>query len=163
MDDRAQGREEFADDFGSAFARLQVRIETACAAEARWSEQVAAGVRAALGFAAAHPAAARLLTSDALAAGKEGYARYDRMLNHFGERLLAGRALRPEGERLPEIIEKAMVGGIATIVAQRVDAGRERELPGLAAEAIQFVLTPYLGTEEARRVAAATGRPRRGG
>jgi hypothetical protein len=154
MDDRAQGREGFSDDFESAFARLQVRVETACAREALWPAQVAAGVRAALEFAAAEPAAARLLTSDVLAVGREGYARYDRMLAHFGERLLPGRALRPEGEKLPAIIEKAMTGGIATIVAQRVDTGRERELPGLAPEAIQFVLTPYLGTEAARRIAA---------
>lgn len=154
MDDRAQGRADFSDDFESAFARLQVRVETACAEEALWPAQVAAGVRAALEFAAAEPAAARLLTSDVLAVGREGYGRYDRMLTHFGERLLPGRALRLEGENLPEIIEKAMVGGIATIVAQRVDTGREQELPGLAPEAIQFVLTPYLGTEEARRIAA---------
>lgn len=155
MDDLAQGREGFSDDFESAFARLQVRVETACSEEVPWPAQVAAGVRAALEFAAAEPASARLLTSDVLAVGREGYARYDRMLAHFGERLLPGRALRPEGEKLPEIIEKAMTGGIATIVAQRVDMGREGELPGLAPEAIQFVLTPYLGTEEARRVATA--------
>jgi hypothetical protein len=97
------------------------------------------------------------LTSDALAAGKQGYARYDRMLAHFGERLLPGRALRPEGEPLPEIIEKAMTGGLAMLIAQRVDLGREAELPALAGEAIQFVLTPYLGTDEARRIAAASG------
>jgi hypothetical protein len=81
----------------------------------------------------------------------DGFARYDRMLAHFGRRLLPGRALRPEGERLPEIVETAMIGGIATIVAQRVDTGREAELPALTAEAIQFVLTPYLGAERARR------------
>jgi len=157
MEDTAQRSDDFASSFEAAFARLQIRVETACAAEAAWPEQVAAGVRAALRFAVADPASARVLTSDALAAGRDGYARYDRMLEHFGERLLPGRELHPEGERLPEIVEKAMVGGIATIVAQRVDTGRERELPGLAAEAIQFVLTPYLGAEAARRLAAESG------
>jgi hypothetical protein len=153
MNEVAQGREGFADDFESAFARLQIRVEIACAAEAEWTAQVAAGVRAALEFGAAEPKAARVLTGDALAAGKEGFVRYDRMLSHFGERLLPGRALQPQGERLPEILEKAMTGGVATIVAQRVDTGREAELPGLAGEAIQFVLTPYVGGEEARRIA----------
>ena len=152
MTDPAQHPDDFATEFEAAFARLQIRVETACAAEDDWPAQVVAGVRAALRFAAADPASARVLTVDALAAGRDGYARYDRMLGHFGERLLPGRALRPEGEFLPEIVETAMTGGIATIVAQRVDTGRERELPGLAPEAIQFVLTPYLGTEEARRV-----------
>lgn len=157
MEDTAQHSDDFASEFEAAFARLQIRVETACAAEREWPAQVVAGVRAALRFAAADPASARVLTSDALAAGRDGYARYDRMLDHFGERLLAGRELRPEGEHLPEIVEKAMTGGLATLVAQRLAMGREAELPALSDEAIQFVLTPYLGTEEARRIAAAAG------
>jgi hypothetical protein len=159
MSDAARDPDGFASTFEAAFARLQVQIETACAAEDEWPAQVAAGTRAALDFAAADPGAAQVLTNDALAAGREGYARYDRMLSHFGERLLPGRALSPEGERLPEIIEKAMTGGIAMLIAQRLDMGRAAELPALAEEATQFVLTPYLGTEEARRVAAAEAGP----
>lgn len=145
------------DDFAAAFARLQVRVETACAAEADWASQVAAGVRAALRFAAAEPVTAHLLTNSALASGREGHARYERMLEHFARRLLAGRAERPAGERLPEITEKALVGGLAMLVAQRLDMGRAAELPAASAEAIQFLLTPYLGTEEARCVAAQHG------
>jgi hypothetical protein len=141
-------------DFAAAFARLQVRVETACAAEVEWPAQVAAGVGVALRFAATHPASADLLTNGALASGPEGHARYERMLDHFAERLLPGRALRPEGKRLPEITEKALVGGLAMLVAQRLDRGRAAELPAASAEAIQFVLTPYLGTEQARRFAA---------
>jgi hypothetical protein len=154
MSDAALDPDGFAGAFEAAFARLQVRIETACAVEEEWPAQVAAGVRAALEFTAADPASARVLTNDALAAGREGYARYERMLAHFGERLLPGRSLRPEGERLPEMIEKAMTGGIAMLIAQRLDMGREAELPALGQEATQFVLTPYLGTEKARRIAA---------
>ena len=157
MNDIAQHPDDFANAFESTFARLQIRIETACAAEPDWPAQVAAGIRAALVFAAAEPTSAQVLTNDALAAGKAGYARHDRMLDHFGKRLLPGRALHPEGERLPEIIEKAMTGGLAMLVAQRLDMGREAELPAATAEAIQFVLTPYLGTEEASRIAAASG------
>jgi hypothetical protein len=155
MDDAARQPDDFASAFEAAFARLQVRVETACASEEEWPAQVAAGVSAALEFAAADPASAQLLTNEALAAGRAGYARYDRMLSHFGGRLLPGRVLRPEGEQLPEMVEKAMTGGIAMLIAQRLDMGRADELPALAREATQFVLTPYLGTEEARQVAAA--------
>jgi hypothetical protein len=147
--------DDFSSAFDAALARLQVCIESACVAEVGWPVQVGAGIRAALSFAAANPAAARTLTTEALAGGLEGYDRYDRMVSHFGEWLLPGRELRPEGKRLPEITEKAMVGGVAMLVAQRVDLGRHAELPELAAEAVQFALTPYLGTKEARRVALA--------
>jgi hypothetical protein len=153
--DPAHQSEDFPSAFDSAFARLQVRIESACVAKTGWPAQVTAGIRAALAFATEDPAAARTLTTDALAGGRAGYERYDRMVSHLGEWLLPGRALRPEGERLPEITEKAMVGGVAMLVAQRVDLGRQAELPELAAEAVQFALTPYLGTREARRVALA--------
>jgi hypothetical protein len=151
--DPARQPRDLPSAFDSAFARLQVRIESACVAEAKWPEQVSAGIRAALEFAAADPGAARTLTTEALAGGRAGYERYNRMISHLGEWFLPGRELRSEGERLPEITEKAMVGGVAMLVAQRVDLGRHAELPQLAAEAVQFALTPYLGTEEARRVA----------
>jgi hypothetical protein len=153
MNDKARLPDDFADAFESAFARLQVTIETACAAEHAWTARVAAVIRAALAFAATDPATARVLTSEAMAAGKAGFARYDRMIEHFATGLQPGRAEREEGQWLPEITEKAMVSGIAMLIAQRVDMGREDELPGLVSEAIQFVLTPYIGVEEAKRVA----------
>ena len=88
-----------------------------------------------------------------MAGGKAGFARYDRMIDHFAAALRPGRAERPEGEWLPEITEKTMVGGVAMLIAQRLTFDRHAELPALAPEAIQFVLTPYLGAPDARQVA----------
>lgn len=159
MTETAPDRDDFADAFESAFARLQVAIEAACAAEDEWPAQVVAGIRAAFAFAASDPASARLLTSDALAAGREGWARYERLIAHYGERLLPGRAQSPDGRHLPEITERAMIGGLATFIAQRLDRGKQADLPAAAPDAIQFVLTPYLGAEQARRVAAHPAPP----
>ena len=154
---------DFAVAFEAAFARLQVTILEACQPQREWPAKIAAGVRSGLEFAAVDPAAARLLTSDALASGAEGIARYDRLVAYLGERFRPGREERPDGERLPGITERAMAGGVVTLVAQRLDRGRADELAALAPEAIQFVLTPYLGAAEAKRVAAESrppGRPR---
>ncbi len=153
MREPAQSPEEFVNAFEAAFARLQVRVEHACMGEspADWPAQVAAAIRVILAFSAVHPELAYVLTSGALAQGKAGFARYDRLLDYFAERLRSGRAERPECEFLPEITEKAMAGGLATMIAHRVDTGRATELPGIAAAAIQFVLSPYLGVERARR------------
>jgi hypothetical protein len=155
MDDAAQRQDGFADAFESTFARLRVRIETACASQSDWPSGTAAGIRAALTFAASEPTAVRVLTTDALAGGKPGYERYERLISYLCDLLLPGRAECPDAERLPKETERALAGGVAMLVAQRVDLGRHAELPALAAEAIQFVLTPYLGIDEARRVAAA--------
>ncbi|HEY8810551.1 MAG TPA: hypothetical protein VIM28_11085, partial [Solirubrobacterales bacterium] len=101
----------------------------------------------------ADPVAAGVLTNEAIAAGRDGFARYDRMIEHFADALRPGREESPDGAQLPEITEKTMAGGVAMLVAQRLSIGRHAELVALAPEAIQFVLTPYLGAEEARRVA----------
>jgi hypothetical protein len=153
MGDRAEQPNDFAFAFDSAFAALQVRIESACAAAPQWPEQVAAGIRAAFEWVAAEPVAAQLLTNDALAGGSAGFERYERMIAYVAELLAPGRERVGHGERLPEITERAMASGVAMLVAQRLSLGRQAELPAIAGEAVQFVLTPYLGSAEARRVA----------
>jgi hypothetical protein len=157
MEETARQPDDFASAFEAAFAELQVRIESACLTEVEWAAKVVVGIRAALEWAAAKPGAAGVLTNDALASGNEGFARYERMVAYAADLLGPGRMQVGHGERLPEITERAMASGVVTIVAQRLSSGRQEELPGLAAEAAQFVLTPYLGTNEARRVASQLG------
>ena len=153
MEEAARRQDGFAEAFESSFARLRIRLETACASQPDWSLGTAAAIRAALEFAAADPDAVQALTSDALAAGKPGFAHYERLVSFLCYLLPPGRAEHPEAERLPRETERALAGGVAMLVAQRVDLGRHAELPALAPEAIQFVLTPYLGIDEARQVA----------
>jgi hypothetical protein len=152
MGEGARQPDDFAVAFDSAFAALQVRIESACSGAGDWPTGVAAGIRAAFDWVAAEPRAAQLLTNDALAGGSAGFERYERMIAYVAELLTPGRKLTAHGDRLPEITERAMASGVAMLVAQRLSMGRERELPMLAAEATQFVLTPYLGSIEARRI-----------
>jgi hypothetical protein len=153
MGDTARQPDDFALAFDSAFAALQVRIESACAAAEEWPAQVADGIRAAFEWAAAEPVAAQLLTNDALAGGSAGFERYERMIAYVAELLEPGRGRATHGERLPEITERAMASGVAMLVAQRLSLNKQDELPAIAGEAIQFVLTPYLGGAEARRAA----------
>jgi hypothetical protein len=140
--------------FDEAFARLRAELEQACAARPEWPLKVATAIRVAFCFAAADPGAAQALTNDALAGGADGIAHHERLIAHLREGLVRGRQERPENGRLPEITEQAMASGVVMLVAQRVDQGRAAELPALVPEAIQFVLTPYLGAEEARRIGA---------
>jgi len=149
----ARQPDDFAVAFDSAFAALQVRIESACAAAGDWPGGVAAGIGAAFDWVAEEPRAAQLLTNDALAGGSAGFERYERMVAYIAELLAPGRGQAEHGERLPAITERAMASGVAMLVAQRLSMSREGELPELAPEAVQFVLTPYLGSGEARKVA----------
>jgi hypothetical protein len=144
--------DDFPAAFESALAALQVELIEACGQHGDWPAKIAAATKAGFGFAAANPVAARALTIEPLALGPEGIVHHERFIAYLTERLLAGREERPEGARLPDITERAMAGGVVTLVAQRVEHGKERELPEIAPQAIQFVLTPYLGAEKARRV-----------
>ncbi len=146
-------QDDFPRAFEAAFARLQVVVEEAYVSRAAWPAQVAAAIRAGLEFAAADPGAANLLTNEALAHGRDGIARYHRLIEYAAGLLAPGRNESPEGALLPEILEYAIASGIATLVAQRVDQGRTSELPALVPDAVQFALTPYLGSEAARQIA----------
>jgi len=147
---------DFATAFEAAFARFQVGVEAACAGDEDWPSGVAAAIGVALDFAAADPTAADVLTNQAMAAGREGIACYRRLLSYVAGRLLPGRQARPHVKELPETTEQMIAGGLAALVAERVATGRAAELPAMTAEAVQFALTPYLGVEEAKRVAGAS-------
>jgi hypothetical protein len=156
MEETGQAPDDFAGAFEAALARFQVRVEEACAGSPDWAAGVAAAIRASLEFAAEDPAAANTLTNEALAEGRDGIARRERLLGYLAERLEAGREVRSAGLELPPLTERGVAGGLAGLVAERVATDRAAELPALAPEAIQFALTPYLGAVEAKRIGAAS-------
>jgi hypothetical protein len=153
--DPAEPHGDFVAAFESAFARFQVRVEEACAREPEWPRAVAAGVRATFEFAAAEPTDADILTNGALAQGRLGADRHRKLVVYAARLLEPGRAARADSPPPPAVLERALAGGIAFLIGHRLAQGKEAELPGLAAEAIEFVLTPYLGADEARRIARA--------
>lgn len=154
MDETGHPPDDFAGAFEAAFARFQVRAEEACASGSDWAEGISAAIRTTLEFAAEDPAAANVLTNEAMAAGRDGSARRQRLLAYAAEALAGGRRQEGGTADLPRLTEHAVAGGIAALIAERVATGRAAELPALAPQAIQFALTPYLGAAEAKRVAS---------
>ena len=75
--------EDFANAFETAFARLRACLEEACVAADDWPRRTAA----ALGFAAADPAAAKLLNREALADGDDGIAHHEQLIAYLAEGL----------------------------------------------------------------------------
>lgn len=163
-----------ADRFEVAFLRLQVALKRACAINSGdlehsgWGARAAAAIHAGLAWAAASPDAAAALTTDALAEGVEGHARYQRLIGYLAECLHGGRAESAEAASLPSITECALAGGLLSMVARCLDENRAIELPALAADAVQFALTPLSGRGRSqtsrRRAAGMSGiKPRRAG
>lgn len=145
--------DDFAAAFEDAFSRLRIQIETACADEREWPVRIAVGIRAAFAFAADHPDAARLLTNEALARGEKSQVQYQRMISYFAALLLSARDPGSDDGHQSTVAENAMAGGVALLVGRRLAHDREDELPAAASEAAQFVLTPWVGIDQARQIA----------
>ena len=56
---------------------------------------------------------------------------------------------------MPAATDEAVVGGIASLLGRRVLAGEAEQIDELLPEVLEFALTPYLGTMEARRIISA--------
>ena len=136
------GRRAQREGFSTSFGQLQGEVEGACRRVTGWEARVAAGVRAALEFAAAHPAEARALTIEARADDSAAVDREDDVIAYFTQ-LLHDAA---PGEKLfPIAADRAMVASIAMIVRSHLVIGSAKRLPELAPDLAYLILLPYRG------------------
>ena len=147
MEDIPHSSNGFSVSFSAAVARLQVAILDACRRQEEWPAKIAGGVAAAVEFALADPDATRLLTVESLIEKPDGGRRYVRAVDHFAELL---RAEAPADRRRPLNTERALVGGVAMMIADRVRSDTLADLTVELPELVEFVLLPYLGLEDAR-------------
>jgi hypothetical protein len=88
-----------------------------------------------------------------IAAGGEIATKQRASMQGFVEILKAGR---PEhsGERpLPEATEATLVGGIVSLIVREINTGRTEQLEDLLPDLVELTLAPYLGSEQAARLA----------
>lgn len=158
-------RNTFYDNFSSKedcflaaqeFAAGEVlrRVVDAAASVESWQARVHAGMEAFLSAVAGEPALARTCFVEALSAGPASVARYEESLQAFTPLFRVGRKVSPQGDRLPTTLEETVVGGMFWIVQKRVIAGEAEGITTLLPELVEFSLTPYVGAEAAKRVAA---------
>ncbi len=134
-------------------------MRAAAAAFGEWPQQVRAALGTMLSFLAAEPELARLTMIEPVAAGGEIAARHRASMQGFVEILKAGR---PEhgGERpLPEATEETLVGGIVSLIVREISAGRSADLEQLLPDLTELILAPYLGAEQAERLARDGAEP----
>jgi AcrR family transcriptional regulator len=86
-------------------------------------------------------------------AGDAIAARHHEAMRELVAALTEG-APKPRGKREPlETRERALAGGLSRLVVRKLGAGEAGELPGLLPALTELVLWPYLGGEEAVRIA----------
>ncbi|HEX5928344.1 MAG TPA: TetR/AcrR family transcriptional regulator [Solirubrobacterales bacterium] len=145
----------FVAAYDTVMAELRERVSQAFEQEADWPHAVRAGIAAMLHFLAAEPNLARLCMVEALVAGPVVVERYDAAIQSFVPYFQGGREGRsPEVlARLSATTEEALVGGMMSLISRRIIAGQASELESLLPDLVEFTLTPYLGGDEAAKIA----------
>jgi AcrR family transcriptional regulator len=142
----------FVAAYDGAVERIRGQTIEACAGDPDWARRVLVALRSLLDMLAAEPAQAQLVLVEGLRAGRGVYDRYQVALQGFVPLLREGAPVPANGQAPPEATDEAVVGGIASLLARRVLAGETAHLPELLPDVAEFALTPYLGTEETRRI-----------
>jgi AcrR family transcriptional regulator len=117
-----------------------------------WPERVRVRLAALLDVLSRDAAVSRCFLIEPLAAGGDVAARYREAMQ-----LLAG-TLRPESppsELDMEVRDGALIGGIATLIVRRLNVGGATRLPELLPDLVELALAPYVGRQEAKRLAVA--------
>jgi AcrR family transcriptional regulator len=152
--------EHFADKeacFLAAYEMIadHIRDSMQVAAEAfeEWPQKVRAALGTMLRFLAGEPELARVCMIEPIAAGGEIAARYRASMQGFVEILKAGRPEHSGDRALPEATEATLIGGIVSLIVREINANRAEGLEELLPDLVELTLAPYIGGEEASRLA----------
>lgn len=142
--------------YDEAVGRMRGCVVEACDAASgqSWPLRVSAALAALLALLTSEPALASIVLVEGLRAGRGVYDRYQGAIESFVAFLREG-APAPGGSEVPEATDEAVVGGAASLLGRRVLAGEAEKLDQLFPEILEFVLSAYLGVEEARRIVSA--------
>lgn len=141
--------------FDALQGHMQAQMKKAAEPEAEWEDRVAAAVDRMIAFLAENPEAARLLLVESAAVGTPMRPQADRWSERMVEvlELDRGRRLPPYASSI-EPIEEPILTGVNAMLSSRVVAGGSASIDDISSEAIVSVLWPYIGFEQAAKVAA---------
>lgn len=147
----------FVAAYDAAIERIREEVSDACArhSQSEWPPRVRDAIVALVDLFRAEPALAGLALVEGLRAGRGVYDRYQAAVESFVPYLREGAPPAPGGGAVPRTTDEAVIGGIASLLGRRVLAGETRRLDELTPAVLEFALTPYLGTVEARRIVSA--------
>jgi len=118
-----------------------------------WPERVRARLAAVLEVFAQNPDLARFVLIAPARAGSEIAERYRRAMDEARQELVGDAPAELASREPSRAAEHALVGGGAALVVKQVEAGEGERLSELLPVLLELALTPFLGREEAARVA----------
>lgn len=149
-----EGKEEcFLAAFEVVVAHIRDLVAEAVESAPDWPHQAIAAAREVLAFLASEPDLARLCLVEAQGAGPQVAARFHAAVRELVPPLERGREERADERSLPPNTEDSTVGALVSLAARKVAAGEATALEDLLPDFTQFILSPYLGPDEAERLA----------
>jgi AcrR family transcriptional regulator len=133
-------------------AKALATVERAFAAQSDWRLAVRAGITALFDFLATEPSFAHIALLDALVATEHTARRSVAGVDAFAQMLAPGLG-QPDGLSPPPVTVEAIAGGLFDLCLHYALSGRLRELPELTVSATYVALAPFIGGEEAARIA----------
>lgn len=130
----------------------------AAAAEEEWPGSVRAGLEALLESLASHPKLAAFFLVSPAGVGDAIAARHHLAMRELVETLVSKAPKKSAAGVAAETRVEALAGGLARLAAMKVNAGRSEELPALLPDLVELFLRPFVGSEDAIRVAWGDGR-----
>jgi AcrR family transcriptional regulator len=143
----------FFDTYDVIAQHLRDAIRESTAGLEDWPDLVRAKFAVTLDFFAANPDLARFLMIAPTRAGEEIAARYRRAIGNTLAELTAGMPPPPATRAPSQAVQHSLIGGIAALIVNKVQAGEGERLPELLPDLLELALAPYLGREEAVRYA----------
>ena len=152
-----EGKEQcFLATFDAVAGHIQELVGEAAAAEPDWPRQAVAAARSVLSFLATEPDLARVCLVEAQSAGPAVSTHFHAAVRELTPPLRAGRAERTGDRELPPNTEDSIAGALVSLASRKVAAGEAAALADLLPDFTEFILAPYLGPDEATRLARAT-------
>ncbi|TMK99146.1 MAG: TetR/AcrR family transcriptional regulator [Actinobacteria bacterium] len=128
-------------------------VEGAFFTEADWRYGVRAGLSALFDFLASEPSFAHMALVEALIATRRSAERSNRGVSAYTQMLVPGLQEAEDGSRPPPVTVEAVTGGVFELCLSYALRGRIGELSELVPRATYFALTPFIGADEAARIA----------
>lgn len=135
-----------------AWDAMHTRVAEAFEVPGPWPQRIRSALRAALETIEAEPELARIWVVEPLVAGPEALARYAEGVATFQAYVEEGREHALVSE-LPEEVSLHTIAGLTAVIYGRIVAGQTETVGELLPALTYATLAPYLGVEEAWRIA----------
>lgn len=143
----------FFDTYQIIADRLRELARDAASREADWPSQARVRVATTLEFFGSNPDLARFCLIVPARAGDKIAARFQQAVTEVYDELVAGMPVEVAEHAPSPAVQQSMIGGMAALVMEKVDAGEGNRLTELLPDLLEIFFTPYLGREKAVKVA----------